>query len=252
MPRDTLKAGHRVLTAGAVVMALALFLSPPAAAKKKDKDEDSKKTSKVIATINGEPVTKDEYDTTIKGNRRFFDLSVDSIRRRLEGKPWTEYVFDEEIVKVRAFAQRRASELPAMKAKIEEAQKRIAGGEDFAKVAREMSEDKSTAPNGGVLEGRKTYFELVPPFNRVAFSMRKEGEVSDPVLTIFGYHLIKVDHIYPPMEGKPKRVEVSHILIPFSGNPRQEAQEALAQAKVEILVKTPYCKYLPEYCEGKK
>ncbi|HXI03513.1 MAG TPA: peptidylprolyl isomerase [Candidatus Saccharimonadales bacterium] len=252
MRRDTLKAGHRVLTAGAVAMALALFLSPLVAAKEKDKGKDAKKTSKVIATINGEPVTKDDYDTTINGNRRFFDLSVDSIRRRLGGKPWTEYVFNEEIVKVRAFAQRRAAELPAMKAKIEEAQKKIAGGEDFAAVAREMSEDKSTAPNGGSLGAPKTFFDLVQPFNRVAFSMRKEGEVSDPVLTIFGYHLIRVDHIFPPMEGKPKRVEVSHILINFSGNPRQEAEEALAQAKVEILVKVPYCKYLPDYCEGKK
>ncbi len=224
---------------------LALFCAQPVAGAEK---ADEAKTSKVIARVNGDDVTKTEYDECINGNRRFFDLTQESVRRRLEGKPWTEYVFDEEILKVRAIAQKHASELPAMKEAIEAAQRRIQAGEDFALVAKEFSQEEATAPSGGSLGEAKGFFDLVHPFNRIAMSM-KEGEVSEPVLTIFGYHLIKVDRIIPAMEGKPKRVEVRHILIPFSGNPRQEAPEALAQAKVEILVAKPYCKNLPSYCQ---
>ncbi len=238
----TLATLARLSLGGAVALVGLLTLQGAAGA-----EPDDAKTSKIIARINGDDVTKTEYDECINGNRRFFDLTEDSVRRRLEGKPWTEFVFDEEILKVRAYAQRHAAELPVMKEAIEAAQKRIQAGEDFAAVAKEVSQDPPTAPSGGSLGEAKGFFDLVYPFNRVALSL-KLGEVSAPVLTIFGYHLIKVDRIIPAMEGKPKRVEVRHILIPFSGNPRQEAEEAMAQAKVEILVAKPYCKSLPSYC----
>lgn len=238
----TLATLARLALAGAVAL-MGLLATPETAGS----EQDDAKTSKVIARINGDDVTKTEYDECINGNRRFFDLTQDSVRRLLEGKPWTEFVFDEEILKVRAYAQRHAAELPVMKEAIEAAQKRVQAGEDFAAVAKELSRDPASAANGGSLGEAKGFFDLVYPFNRVALSL-KEGEVSEPVLTIFGYHLIRVDRIIPAMEGKPKRVEVRHILIAFSGNPRQEAKEAMAQAKVEILVAKPYCKSLPSYC----
>lgn len=235
----------RWLSWGGVSLALALAPSVPGAAAG---PKDTPASEKVIARVNGDDVTKSEYDEAIKGNRRFFDLAQESVRRLLEGRPWTEYVFDEEILKVRAFSQRHAQELPVMREAIEAAQKRVQAGEDFAAVASEVSKDPGTASAGGSLGEAKGFFDLVHPFNRVAFSM-KEGEVSGPVLTIFGYHLIKVERIIPAMEGKPKRIEARHILIPFSGNPRSEAEEAMAQAKVEILVDKPYCKSLPSHCQ---
>lgn len=244
MPR--IKLAARVMTA--LGLAAAAVLAGQTAAGDAHAANKEKTAIKVIARVNGEDVTKDEYDTAIKGNRRFFDLARESVRRRLDGKTWTEYVFDEEIVKVRAFAQSRATELPAMKEAIGKAMERVEAGEDFAKVAAEVSQDRGTAASGGSLGEPKAFFDLVHPFNRVAFSM-KEGEVSDPVLTIFGYHIIKVEKILPAMEGKPKRVEVRHILVRFEGDPRQEAEESMAQAKVEILQQKPYCKRLPSYCE---
>jgi hypothetical protein len=233
---------------------LALFVVGPVSAlpvHAAKGDKEAEKVSKVIATINGEDLTKSDYDEAIKGNRRFFDLTREPVRRRLDGRPWTEYVFAEELVKVRAFAQSRAAELPAMRERVSSAAERIAAGEDFAAVAGELSQDPVSAVDGGSLGEAKEFFDLVHPFNRVAFSL-KEGEVSEPVLTIFGYHIIKVEKIYPAMEGRQRRVDVRHILIKFQGNPRNDAEQTLAQAKVEILVKTPYCKALPSYCEAVK
>lgn len=72
---------------------------------------------------------------------------------------------------------------------------RIKKGEDFAKLAKENSEDTESAKNGGELGffGRGM---MVKPFEKAVFSM-KEGEVSKPVLTRFGWHIIKLEKIEP-------------------------------------------------------
>ncbi len=75
-------------------------------------------------------------------------------------------------------------------AKAKEAQKRLAAGEDFEKVAKEMSDDTGT-PNGGDL-GSFTKGQMVGPFDQAVFSL-PVGKVSDPVKTTFGYHIIRVD-----------------------------------------------------------
>lgn len=84
-----------------------------------------------------------------------------------------------------------AEEKAKAKAKLDAALNRIKAGEDFAKVAKDVSEDKATAPDGGDL-GLVGPGELVAPFEQVAFGL-KVGEVHhEPVRTQFGYHLIKV------------------------------------------------------------
>ena len=76
------------------------------------------------------------------------------------------------------------------KAKVEAVIKRAQGGEDFAKLAKEVSEDTANADQGGDL-GLVGPGELVPQFEGVAFALKK-GEVSPaPVRTPFGYHAIK-------------------------------------------------------------
>ena len=77
------------------------------------------------------------------------------------------------------------------KAKVEDVLKRARAGEDFAKLARETSEDTANAQKGGDL-GFVGPGELVPQFEQAAFALKK-GELSAaPVRTMFGYHAIKV------------------------------------------------------------
>src|SRR5258705_9549267 len=78
----------------------------------------------------------------------------------------------------------------AAKAKVEDVIKRAKGGEDFGKLARELSEDKASAVQGGDL-GFVGPGELVAPFEQAAFALKK-GDVSDPVRTPFGYHAIRI------------------------------------------------------------
>ncbi len=77
---------------------------------------------------------------------------------------------------------------------------RVKGGEDFAKVATELSKDPSA--DGGDL-GWFTKDRMVPEFSEAAFKL-KEGEISDPIKTQFGWHIIKVEGVrtktFPPFE----------------------------------------------------
>ena len=72
---------------------------------------------------------------------------------------------------------------------------RARGGEDFAALAEEYSQDAGTASNGGDL-GFFGRGRMVKPFEEAAFDM-EVGQVSDLVETTFGFHIIKVEAIQP-------------------------------------------------------
>jgi peptidyl-prolyl cis-trans isomerase C len=76
-------------------------------------------------------------------------------------------------------------------AKAQEIRKRLLAGEDFAKVAKAESDDTGSGANGGSL-GSFTKGRMVPAFEQVAFS-QAAGQISEPVKTQFGYHIIKVE-----------------------------------------------------------
>lgn len=74
-------------------------------------------------------------------------------------------------------------------AKAKEISKKAKAGEDFAKLAKENSKD--SAEDGGDL-GYFTKDQMVPEFAEAAFKLEK-GQVSDPVKTQFGWHVIKLE-----------------------------------------------------------
>lgn len=104
---------------------------------------------------------------------------------------------------------------------------RVVGGEDFAKVAtgKGGSDDPSAAKNGGDL-GYFTALQMVYPFETVAYGT-PVGQVSQPVRTRFGYHIIKV------VDKRPARgeIKVAHIMIRSTD---QDAPEKKAAAEKKI------------------
>ena len=79
----------------------------------------------------------------------------------------------------------------AVRARINALRAEIVGGAKFEDVAKRESADSVSGAQGGSL-GKSTRGRLVPEFEKVAYAL-KPGELSQPVLTQFGYHLIKLD-----------------------------------------------------------
>jgi peptidyl-prolyl cis-trans isomerase C len=79
------------------------------------------------------------------------------------------------------------------KSKAEGIRKEIQGGADFAEMARKESDDTGSGARGGDLDVFG-HGMMVPEFDKVAFGLKK-GEVSEPVKTQFGYHIIQVTDV---------------------------------------------------------
>lgn len=97
----------------------------------------------------------------------------------------------------------------------------LRNGADFATAARRFSQDPGSRERGGELD----YFRrgaMVKPFEDAAFSL-KPGQISNPVETPFGYHIIQVER------AQPTEVQARHILI----IPTVDSAAALA-ARVRI------------------
>jgi peptidyl-prolyl cis-trans isomerase C len=121
---------------------------------------------------------------------------------------------------------------------IDAARSRVVGGEDFAKVAAELSDCPSKAQGGDL--GVFGAGQMVKPFEEAAFAL-KSNEVSQVVTTQFGYHIIKqtgnrAAEMQPFETAAPK---ISEFLTQ-----RQMADAVTAyvaalrkDAKVEVLLK---------------
>ncbi|MFN8277245.1 MAG: peptidylprolyl isomerase [Chitinophagales bacterium] len=96
---------------------------------------------------------------------------------------------------------------------------------DFGQMAMEFSDDPSAKQNKGDI-GYFTVFQTVYPFETVAYSL-KPGEISMPVRTQFGYHLVKLNSTRPA-QGE---VHVAHLLIKA---PEEAAADIKATAKKRV------------------
>jgi peptidyl-prolyl cis-trans isomerase C len=125
----------------------------------------------------------------------------------------------------------------AARTKIEGILKRVKAGEDFAKLAKENSDDGSKEQGGDL--GFFPQGKMVPEFEKAAFSL-KPGEISDIVTTQFGYHIIKTTErkeatMVPFDQVKPR-------LLDFLSNQKKQERgrafidEAKKKAKIEVLV----------------
>jgi peptidyl-prolyl cis-trans isomerase C len=112
---------------------------------------------------------------------------------------------------------------------------RLKKGEDFAKVAGELTEDPSGKANGGDL-GFFAKEQMVPEFSDAAFALSK-GEVSGPVKSQFGWHVIKVEEtrVKPQPKFEDVKPQIEQYVV-------RKAQAELvtslrANAKIERLDK---------------
>ena len=83
-----------------------------------------------------------------------------------------------------------AKQAAAVKAKADDLVKQLRAGANFAEMAKKYSEDPASAAKGGEYPG-VVHGQTVPEFDKAAFSL-KVGEISDPVKTTYGYHILQV------------------------------------------------------------
>ena len=159
---------------------------------------------------------RDQFLTPERVTIEYVTLAIDDIARTI--KPDEEELkryYEEQRQAFTTPEQRRirhiliavpenADEKAKQKAreKAESIRQRLLAGEDFAKLAREYSDDPGTKAKGGDL-GFLRRGVLDKTFEKVAFSL-PGGEISEPVETRFGYHIIQVTDIKP---GKVKPFE---------------------------------------------
>jgi peptidyl-prolyl cis-trans isomerase C len=117
---------------------------------------------------------------------------------------------------------------------------RIKKGEDFAAVATELTEDPSGKENGGDLD----YFtkdQMVPEFANVAFQMYP-GQMSNPVRTPFGWHIIKLEDRrnrpvpeFDKVRGQIEAFIVRRAQAEFVGQLREKAKIERLDAKGNVI-----------------
>jgi peptidyl-prolyl cis-trans isomerase C len=115
-------------------------------------------------------------------------------------------------------------------AKAQDIRKRLAAGEDFAALATAESDDTGSASKGGDL-GEFHRGMMVPPFEQAAFALNV-GDVSEPVKTPFGYHIIVVlEHKSKSLaEVKP---DIEKALRPQEARKAVEAMRNNASVQID-------------------
>jgi peptidyl-prolyl cis-trans isomerase D len=125
----------------------------------------------------------------------------------------------------------------AAKAKAENILKQIQSGGDFAKLAKENSQDTGSAQNGGEL-GWIGKGQTVPEFEKAAFSLQP-GQTSGLIKTMYGYHILQVEqhenaHLRP-FDGEVK----AQIAADYRKRAANQQMQTLADKAVAELRKDP-------------
>jgi peptidyl-prolyl cis-trans isomerase SurA len=85
-----------------------------------------------------------------------------------------------------------ASETAKVKTKIQDIYKKLQQGEDFAELAKQFSDDKSSAANGGKLNRFSSGELTSTEFEDHAFGLKNPGDISEPFESAFGWHIVKL------------------------------------------------------------
>jgi len=122
-----------------------------------------------------------------------------------------KYKVDERVILdiVRASKEPSQFDQDAAQARAREIYDSVTSGSDFAEFAGMYSQDPGTGPKGGDV-GWFAPGRLVKEFDSAAFAMR-EGEISTPIKTSFGWHIIK--HLGYREENGQREAHAAHILI---------------------------------------
>lgn len=123
----------------------------------------------------------------------------------------------------------------AKKTMAERAVSRARDGEDFSKLVQELSDDPESKPKNGELTFSRGLGIVPPQFEAAAFSLQP-GKISDPVLSVFGYHIIKLLELIPAGQVPFEKVQDRIRLRLHREAVQKKLPDFLAQLKKEAAV----------------
>lgn len=94
--------------------------------------------------------------------------------------------------------------------KIQDVYKKIQQGENFEELAKQFSEDKSSASKGGTINRFSSGQLSSPEFEDVAFSLTKENPISKPFKTDYGWHIVKLIDKFPIKKFDEMKAELEN------------------------------------------
>jgi peptidyl-prolyl cis-trans isomerase SurA len=172
---------------------------------------DLLKNQMIVRNVQYE-ITKDVLITPSQVQEYFNSIPVDSL-------PLINA--EVEVAHIVKFPPENFEETRRIKKRLQDFKEEILAGKDFATLAVFYSEDPGSAVKGGEL-GMQSRGTFVPEFDATALSL-KEGQISDPFKTQYGYHIMQL------MEKQGEKYSARHILLKPKVN-----QEDLQKAKNEL------------------
>jgi peptidyl-prolyl cis-trans isomerase D len=162
----------------------------------------------VVSTFYTENITS--FMTEEEIDVEFLSIDTEEIAQSIEFSPLdVEQYYKENIERFRSNEERKSSHIlisfddevieDAAQEQSKDILVRIKGGESFEELAQEFSDDSGSATNGGDLGWAEPGL-FVSEFDQVLYAL-EIGEISDPVKTQFGYHIIRLDDV---KEGRKK------------------------------------------------
>jgi len=127
-------------------------------------------------------------EVTEEALKEFYELNID------------RYVVDEQReashILLNLPEGKNLEDAPEVNKKLAEIQAKLKAGEDFGVLAKQYSQDTGSADKNGSL-GQVLRGQMVPPFEEELYALTEVGQISPPVRSSFGIHLIRLDGVTP-------------------------------------------------------
>ena len=184
-----------------------------------DKLAETAEFKKYIAYLRERALREQYFEKVLKGSIDESEAQKIYNARVAELKPEPEFAARHILVE----SEEKAKELRA----------KIAGGADFAKLAEENSTDPVSKKDGGFL-GYFGIGQMVPEFEAAVVKMQK-GELSEPVKTAYGWHIIKLEdrrNKAPPAYDQVKDTILNSLAVRKA---QEKSTELRGKAKIEYV-----------------